>query len=441
MQSTQNKTKIDVARGVRQTATTDETASTELSCTSSTDNRRCRSPSSARKTTPSTDTALQAAREFLDHRKQEHPSDPTANKSIVNSEHYKQMDASSNPNPNEPNPPIPTDPIIIPDEPTLPTESQPVPSNTKQSKELTSKVWEHFTKLGGGNPEEPRATYGLKDIHESIAKVRNAVRWNSTYLMLEAAEKFERAFDRLIIDGNGKKPKDPPYSLDWENARLLCNFLRLLYEATLRFSRSLIVTSNSYFHELVGIQNELYKLCNLDGDSLLKSMAEGASGRSSCVTSDVVSSSMSSASDTHDPWKSVVEEFQHHLAQEDSGECKIEVDQYLSEASEPPCALGFDILGWWRVNSSKYKIISHVARDVMAVPVSTVAFESTFSTGGRVLDSFRSSLSPLTVEALICCQNWLRSTSSPVKLREAMDEVQSIDEELESELPKVNTDV
>ena len=40
----------------------------------------------------------------------------------------------------------------------------------------------------------------------------------------------------------------------------------------------------------------------------------------SCVTSDVASSSMSSASDTHDPWKSAVEEFQHHLAQEDNGE-------------------------------------------------------------------------------------------------------------------------
>ena len=68
----------------------------------------------------------------------------------------------------------------------------------------------------------------------------------------------------------------------------------------------------------------------------------------------------------------------------------------------------------------------------MAVPMSTVASESAFSTGGRVLDSFRSSLSPLTIEALICCQNWLRSTASPVKLQEAMDEVQSIDEELES---------
>ena len=70
----------------------------------------------------------------------------------------------------------------------------------------------------------------------------------------------------------GKNSKGPPCSLDWENARLLCKFLRLFYEATLR---SLIITSNSYIHDLVGIQNELYKLCNLDGDSLLKSMTEG----------------------------------------------------------------------------------------------------------------------------------------------------------------------
>ena len=92
---------------------------------------------------------------------------------------------------------------------------------------------------------------GLKGIHNSIVKVRIAVqyvklspkrmdrfkevvedekiqsksllsldvpnRWNSTYLMLEAAEKFETAFDRMHeedvefssyfmkVDGNGKQ--------------------------------------------------------------------------------------------------------------------------------------------------------------------------------------------------------------------------------------------
>ncbi|CAJ2651858.1 unnamed protein product [Trifolium pratense] len=52
-----------------------------------------------------------------------------------------------------------------------------------------------------------------------------------------------------------------------------------------------------------------------------------------------------------------------------------------------------------------------MARDVFATPVSTVASESAFSTGGRVLDSFRSCLNPEMVEALICTQNWLMMPS------------------------------
>ncbi|CAI0462515.1 unnamed protein product [Linum tenue] len=60
----------------------------------------------------------------------------------------------------------------------------------------------------------------------------------------------------------------------------------------------------------------------------------------------------------------------------------------------------------------KYPIISQMARDILVVPISTVASESAFSTGGRVLDSFRTSLSPEVVEALICCEDWIRSSDS-----------------------------
>ena len=124
--------------------------------------------------------------------------------------------------------------------------------------------------------------------------------------------------------------------------------------------------------------------------------------------------------------------YKQHLADEDSIECKFELDRYLLEASVDPKTEGFDILDWWRVNSSRYKILSQVALDVLAIPISNVASESAFSTGGRVLDPFRSSLSLNTVEGLICTQNWLRSKDStePINLREAMDEVENY--ELES---------
>jgi hypothetical protein len=56
----------------------------------------------------------------------------------------------------------------------------------------------------------------------------------------------------------------------------------------------------------------------------------------------------------------------------------------------------------------------------------TVISESAFSIGGRILDPFMSLLSPLTVEALICTQNWLRNR--PIKFRELEEFVESYDE-------------
>jgi hypothetical protein len=51
-----------------------------------------------------------------------------------------------------------------------------------------------------------------------------------------------------------------------------------------------------------------------------------------------------------------------------------------------------------------------LARDVLAIQVSTVASESAFGAGGRVIDPFRSRLDPQVVEALICTKDWVSAT-------------------------------
>ncbi|KAL0795830.1 hypothetical protein Bca101_067207 [Brassica carinata] len=49
--------------------------------------------------------------------------------------------------------------------------------------------------------------------------------------------------------------------------------------------------------------------------------------------------------------------------------------------------------------------------NVLAVQISSVASKSAFSTSGRILDPYRSSLTPYMIEALICTLQWMLSSN------------------------------
>ncbi|KAH9685443.1 hypothetical protein KPL70_013956 [Citrus sinensis] len=59
-----------------------------------------------------------------------------------------------------------------------------------------------------------------------------------------------------------------------------------------------------------------------------------------------------------------------------------DVERYLLDPIEDPSNDKLKILLWWKVNGSKYPILQKIARDILAIPVSTVASEFAFSTGG-----------------------------------------------------------
>ncbi|GAV88547.1 Dimer_Tnp_hAT domain-containing protein/DUF4413 domain-containing protein [Cephalotus follicularis] len=85
---------------------------------------------------------------------------------------------------------------------------------------------------------------------------------------------------------------------------------------------------------------------------------------------------------------------------------KSELKNYLEE-DVLPREETFDILAWWKSNGIKYPTLQTIARDIYAIPVSTVASESTFSMGGKLVSPHRSRLHLTTVEALACTQSWL----------------------------------
>ncbi|KAE8719351.1 hypothetical protein F3Y22_tig00109971pilonHSYRG00039 [Hibiscus syriacus] len=69
----------------------------------------------------------------------------------------------------------------------------------------------------------------------------------------------------------------------------------------------------------------------------------------------------------------------------------------------------FDVIAWWKEKSNKFRILSRMVVNVLAVPITTVASEATFSAGSRVIDPYRSSLTPETVQMLMCAGDWCRS--------------------------------
>ncbi|KAG8497237.1 hypothetical protein CXB51_008430 [Gossypium anomalum] len=310
---------------------------------------------------------------------------------------------------------------------------------------------------------------GLKEMNKSVERVRGAVRyvrqssarlqkfkecvvvekieckkmlcldvctrWNSTYLMLDTAQNFERAFERFEED--------------------LRDFLEHFYEVTLRISGTSYVTSNNFFDELSEIDillrdaqlnsnfdfnvmaikmKEKYDKYwgDIDKMNLLMFVACVLDPRQKLKYLEFALSEMSSSEKASEMMQklkeSLYELFDEYKPSLHSTCSQLSVSTHVSlaEANEE-FVEDFDILLWWKVNSPRFPTLSKMARDVLAVPVSTVASESAFSTGGRVLDQYRSSLTPKIVQALVCTQDWIRKSSSQEDIKKIEEQIQELD--------------
>jgi hypothetical protein len=86
-----------------------------------------------------------------------------------------------------------------------------------------------------------------------------------------------------------------------------------------------------------------------------------------------------------------------------------EVDRYLEDELVPLETKNFKVLDWWKVAGTRYPTLRRIARDIYAIPITTVASEAAFSTSGRVLSEHRSRLTSKMLEALMCSQDWLQN--------------------------------
>nr|KYP66319.1 Putative AC transposase [Cajanus cajan] len=101
-------------------------------------------------------------------------------------------------------------------------------------------------------------------------------------------------------------------------------------------------------------------------------------------------------------------EYVDYLSQNVTTNGKSELDLYLEEGNlDPKCHEKLDVLAYWRDRHDRYPNLSRMACDVLSIPITTVASESAFSLGSRVLTKYWSTILPENVELLILTQNWL----------------------------------
>nr|KAJ0197142.1 hypothetical protein LSAT_V11C700359350 [Lactuca sativa] len=292
-------------------------------------------------------------------------------------------------------------------------------------------------------------------------------RWNSTFLMLSVTISYKEVFDRVKT----RDPKYTcfPTEQDWELASEICERLQLFYEVTVMFSGSKYPTANVFFpliceigyslrewtkspieeikmmadqmvskfnkywsviHGIMGMTAVLDPQYKLKFVELLLPVLYGeekakiefqnleafvqtlfqeyeSSNASKKRKSESVyggsvpgsSSFGSSISSGHRVgFKKLLSDIASITRDDDESGGMNELDNYLKEKLLPK-DMELDLLAWWKTNG--------IAKDILAIPVSTVASESTFSTSGRLVSPHRSRLHPKTLETLMCAQSWL----------------------------------
>ncbi|XP_021747193.1 uncharacterized protein LOC110713034 [Chenopodium quinoa] len=92
-----------------------------------------------------------------------------------------------------------------------------------------------------------------------------------------------------------------------------------------------------------------------------------------------------------------------------SNRLSMEIDSYLCTPRQPTYeGQNYDVLKYWESKISVYPILAVMVKDVLAIPITSVAYESSFSMGGRILNKYRPGLCfCLRMLRLVTTQNWL----------------------------------
>ncbi|KAF0897821.1 hypothetical protein E2562_000527 [Oryza meyeriana var. granulata] len=291
-------------------------------------------------------------------------------------------------------------------------------------------------------------------------------RWYLTFYLLKAALQFLKAFPNIEKE-DPPSYIGPPSPQQLEAAENFCKIVEPIYDAIKVVSDPHCMTFNSYFHALWSLRTTLQEsstVANIDHVLDLKNMqtqfdknwrewylwlsiavvldprykirflelrfTQGFGHDASIYISEVrgkvyelfIQYSFHVNEQSVDMLNEIIRDLhldaygceslydmsQSYNAQEGHDEFK-ELNEYLGAEL---CTQNedFDILKWWKDNASMYPTLARLARDVLAIPGCAVSSDSAFLELDERASILYRKVSLEVIEALICTQDWIRSS-------------------------------
>lgn len=257
---------------------------------------------------------------------------------------------------------------------------------------------------------------------ENFPYIDVSAEWSSTYLMLETAEKFEKAFQCLEDEDEEYfhefcllGERRAPTHVDWEIARACVKFLEPFYSESLEIPKNLQVTSNSFFCELSWIYNQLQSRSD-SKDLHLKKTADFVRKKCSkywedmdsinpllfvaglldprckekvlkchlapicgdLLADEITKKARKALNDLYELYSTLyprsekpkigiskieMSYWRYCKQRDEEMGLKTEVDKYLKSDCETEYD-EFDVLDWWKAHTGSYRILARIARDV-----------------------------------------------------------------------------
>ncbi|CAO2183163.1 unnamed protein product [Urochloa humidicola] len=270
-------------------------------------------------------------------------------------------------------------------------------ADVKALTEILDVVYHAMEKFPVENPTANLYFNEMCEIHVLLRTWRNSPSPVVAKVAGQMLSKFEGYWDLTRPIMAFASILDPRYKM-----KSIEYFFRLIYADEQFAAKSMIDVIQNNFHNLY---ND-YK--HQSSDSWKNSSVLSYSRNSSSCMGSMYSNGDDSKTFSRITLSDARRGLDQYIQETSSGQSlKSDLEMYLEEAVYRPKEGNqdnFDILGWWKTFAAKYPVLSQMARDILAIPVSIIPLDN----DARTLNEYLSTMDPLTVQGLVCAQDWLR---------------------------------